>query len=623
MANKTIYPFGTGGQLPSSIGIINDLVTGGANVALSAEQGKVLKGMVDGIEMPIVDEHDNNTILAAPSARQMKLAYTHINTLKTKVDDLIDDLANIAFVGLKTAKIGTLDWTGGKTKFILTMFLTGCTASITTGDASKGKVYEGNVVIRLTPSTHYIMSTVTLKDGSNNDVTFTSADNLNGTVDISFTAASAVTLAATATEDVHATVSLSASSTNVEGRHDGKGDALTFPLKIYADMLVKDEYRIEFTPTSGNSFTTFPSVGGATLSNNELVVTNTNVTNGASIEVTAVAGIQYTISNSGLGSGVTTSNNASTIANGASYYTKLGTSNNLYVVDDSSVQVTMGGTDITSQVYSNDEITIPSVTGNVVITANAQTYITNGLVMHLDGKNRGGVTGKWTSLVNYNNGNGFNAPIEFNLTDCTEYDDHVYFNGTSSKGTLPSGFGISTLELLAYSSTIEFYYDESELVDNMMCIMYNGSGSLIEFSVFRTTSGTTANESGYVWATCCTGGAPADGTPQATAQANASTQMYPSYLAAGGHFSCSCGIIIYNGYTNSGYNKAVQSANASTNPKLALMYKDRTTSNACTKGNLYFVRVYNRGLTTQERAYNRAIDQKRFGVTFTYPPSVD
>ena len=42
MANTTIYPFGTGGSLPSSIGIINDLVNGGADKALSAEQGKIL-----------------------------------------------------------------------------------------------------------------------------------------------------------------------------------------------------------------------------------------------------------------------------------------------------------------------------------------------------------------------------------------------------------------------------------------------------------------------------------------------------------------------------------------------------------------------------------------------------
>ena len=48
MANKTVYPFGTGGQLPSNIGIINDLTTGGADKALSAEQGKALNEMVKG-----------------------------------------------------------------------------------------------------------------------------------------------------------------------------------------------------------------------------------------------------------------------------------------------------------------------------------------------------------------------------------------------------------------------------------------------------------------------------------------------------------------------------------------------------------------------------------------------
>lgn len=54
MANKTIYPFGTDGQVPSSIGIINDLITGGANKALSAEMGKVLNEKIEGVEVPDV-----------------------------------------------------------------------------------------------------------------------------------------------------------------------------------------------------------------------------------------------------------------------------------------------------------------------------------------------------------------------------------------------------------------------------------------------------------------------------------------------------------------------------------------------------------------------------------------
>ena len=42
MSNQTVYPYGTGGSLPSSIGIINDFTTGGSDKALSAEKGKEL-----------------------------------------------------------------------------------------------------------------------------------------------------------------------------------------------------------------------------------------------------------------------------------------------------------------------------------------------------------------------------------------------------------------------------------------------------------------------------------------------------------------------------------------------------------------------------------------------------
>jgi len=49
MANTTIYPYGTNGQLPSSIGVINDLITGGADKALSAEMGKRLRKAITGL----------------------------------------------------------------------------------------------------------------------------------------------------------------------------------------------------------------------------------------------------------------------------------------------------------------------------------------------------------------------------------------------------------------------------------------------------------------------------------------------------------------------------------------------------------------------------------------------
>lgn len=49
MADKTVYPYGVGGQLPSNIGLVNDTFTGGADQALTAEAGKGLGNDVRGI----------------------------------------------------------------------------------------------------------------------------------------------------------------------------------------------------------------------------------------------------------------------------------------------------------------------------------------------------------------------------------------------------------------------------------------------------------------------------------------------------------------------------------------------------------------------------------------------
>lgn len=55
MANQTIYPYGTDGSLPSSIGIVNDLTTGGVDKALSAEMGKEIGTELDTINSEIMD----------------------------------------------------------------------------------------------------------------------------------------------------------------------------------------------------------------------------------------------------------------------------------------------------------------------------------------------------------------------------------------------------------------------------------------------------------------------------------------------------------------------------------------------------------------------------------------
>lgn len=66
MANRTIYPYGQDGQIPSSIGIVNDLSTGGVNKALSAQMGKEIGDYVFGNKQ-MVDLSSITTSVRSPS----------------------------------------------------------------------------------------------------------------------------------------------------------------------------------------------------------------------------------------------------------------------------------------------------------------------------------------------------------------------------------------------------------------------------------------------------------------------------------------------------------------------------------------------------------------------------
>ena len=59
MANTTVYPFGTEGKLPASVGIVNDFTTGGADKALSAAAGKTLRQTI----IPMLTGKPNTTPL--------------------------------------------------------------------------------------------------------------------------------------------------------------------------------------------------------------------------------------------------------------------------------------------------------------------------------------------------------------------------------------------------------------------------------------------------------------------------------------------------------------------------------------------------------------------------------
>ena len=86
---------------------------------------------------------------------------------------------------------------------------------------------------------------------------------------------------------------------------------------------------------------------------------------------------------------VSSSNTTASVESGQSYTTTLTASTN-YTIN--SVTVTMGGVDITSTAYSSGTVSIPSVTGNIVITASAvlaaqsitATYTQSGTVYDTD-----------------------------------------------------------------------------------------------------------------------------------------------------------------------------------------------------------------------------------------------
>lgn len=103
MANKTVYPYGTDGELPSSIGLINDLTTGGVNKALTAEMGKELKSEIDSIAFSV-------------SAKQKLISLLgNIVYNKANIKQDIDELEEMLYYGIIFNSISATYTQGTKT----------------------------------------------------------------------------------------------------------------------------------------------------------------------------------------------------------------------------------------------------------------------------------------------------------------------------------------------------------------------------------------------------------------------------------------------------------------------------------------------------------------------------
>lgn len=148
---------------------------------------------------------------------------------------------------------------------------------------------------------------------------------------------------------------------------------------------------------------------------------------------------EYTVTNTL--TGCTSSNTATTVTEGDRYYATIAASSG-YVMTGATVQIKMGGTDVTALYYADGVISIPDVSGNLAITITAAVYVptyTNVLPSALDPSTKSGV---WDGK-GYRNGAYASSAKPFYGTDaacwCTgaiavQPSDVIYVKGTALEG---------------------------------------------------------------------------------------------------------------------------------------------------------------------------------------------
>ena len=148
---------------------------------------------------------------------------------------------------------------------------------------------------------------------------------------------------------------------------------------------------------------------------------------------------EYTVTNTL--TGCTSSNAATTVTSGDTYYAAI-TASNGYALNGATVVVKMGGTDVTALYYADGVISIPDVSGNIEITITAAVYVpsyTNILPFALDPNTKSGV---WDGK-GYRNGAYASSAKPFYGTDaacwCTgaiavQPSDVIYVKGATLEG---------------------------------------------------------------------------------------------------------------------------------------------------------------------------------------------
>lgn len=241
------------------------------------------------------------------------------------------------------------------TYYTVTNNLTNTTTSNNATQQAEGSSYSAI----LTPAIGYALGTTTVTMGGT-DITSTAYNN--GVIAIAnVTGNIVVTSTGTALTQYTINYSLTdvASSNNAASAYAGDN--------YYTQLSVNTGYIIDsVTVTMGGNDVT------ATVYDNNGNINIPSVTGNISISASAAVAPTYTVTNNL--TNVTNNNQATVVTSGTSYNATLTAASGYQIT---SATVTMGGVDITSSCYTNGQISIPTITGNIVITALAEDVISN------------------------------------------------------------------------------------------------------------------------------------------------------------------------------------------------------------------------------------------------------
>lgn len=259
---------------------------------------------------------------------------------------------------------------------------------------------------------------------------------------------------------------------------------------------------------------------------------------------------------------------------------------NDYFVTEGSVLVKMGGVDITSQALSGNTITIASVSGDIEISATAETYITDGLVFHLDGQNQGDTPGHWIDRV---------GGVDFELTNATDTQNGVDF----TLEPFVQGLASENIDIIASQGTIEGCITaHSTFANAIRSILIQGTSSK---SLMTLQYSATSN--GFLLANGTTNTGGIDG------------YVFPDGIPSSGHvlISANNDRAVINGNQVTGRINT-HTVDLTTN-ECRLGFNASSSIQRTADAKIHSLRIYNRKLTINEMMQNQRIDNaKYFGI---------